>query len=64
MDDYDGVRSPGHASVASKLSNGSRPQSANFTIGAGVPADAASPYRNSERRCGILHVHFIVSGYL
>jgi hypothetical protein len=48
MSEYDEARSPSRTSAASKQLNGSRPQSANFTIGAGVPADVASSYHDSE----------------
>ena len=48
MSDYDEARSPSRTSAASKQLNGSQPQSANFTIGAGVPADVASRYHDSE----------------
>lgn len=52
MADYDEQRPQTQGSVAAKqAANGSPPASANFTIGAGVPADVASQYRASECCC-------------
>ena len=50
MEDYDDPRPATRGSVAANSkANGSRPaSSANFTIGAGVPAAVASEYQQSE----------------
>ncbi len=53
MEDYDDQRPVTRGSVAGKsTANGSRPASAKFTIGAGVPASVASEYQQSTC-CGL-----------